>query len=50
MFDLEMLLGTENGKERTEEEYRKLFEQAGFHMTRIVKTVSPFSVIEGQKT
>ena len=50
MFDLEMLLGTENGKERTEDEFRQLFEQAGFHMTRIVKTVSPFSVIEGKKS
>jgi ubiquinone/menaquinone biosynthesis C-methylase UbiE len=49
MFDLEMLLGTENGKERTEKEYEKLFEQAGFKISRIVKTVSPFSVIEGKK-
>ena len=50
MFDLEMLLGTENGKERTEEEYRNLFKQAGFKITRVVKTVSPFSIIEGKKS
>jgi len=49
MFDLEMLLGTENGKERTKKEYEKLFEQAGFKISRIVKTVSPFSIIEGKK-
>ncbi len=49
MFDLEMLLGTERGKERTEEEFRQLFKEAGFKLTRVVKTVSPFSVVEGRK-
>ena len=49
MFDLEMLLGTKNGKERTEEEFRQLFEKAGFTNFRVLKTVSPFSIIEGKK-
>jgi len=49
ILDLEMLTGTENGKERTEEEFRKLFGASGFAFSRIVKTVSPFSIIEAVK-
>lgn len=44
-LDLEMLLI--GGRERTETEYQKLFETAGFKLTRIVRTHSPVSVIEG---
>ena len=33
--------------ERTAAEYRALFERAGFKLTRIVPTASPYSVIEG---
>jgi len=33
--------------ERTEAEYRALYEQAGFELTRVVATQSPYSVIEG---
>ena len=43
--DLEMLLQA-NGRERTAAEYRDLLRQAGFRMTRIVHTASPFSVVE----
>lgn len=35
-------------RERTEAEYRKLFEQAGFQLTRVVPTVAPISLIEGR--
>jgi hypothetical protein len=43
--DLAMLV--ENaGRERTGPEYQKLLQQAGFHMTRIVSTASPFSIVE----
>jgi len=45
-IDLNMLVIT-GGRERTEEEFRKLYEAAGFRLTRIVPTESPFSVIEG---
>jgi len=48
MFDLQMLIGSERGKERTENEFRNIFMQAGFNLSRVVKTVSPLSVIEGQ--
>ena len=47
-IDLNMLVMT-GGKERTEEEFRQLYEAAGFKLTRIVPTESPFSVIEGVK-
>ena len=49
IFDLQMLIGTEDGKERTETEFRDIFIQAGFNLSRVVKTVSPLCVIEGRK-
>ena len=45
-IDLNMLVMT-GGRERTEEEFRQLYEEAGFRLTRVVPTESPFSVIEG---
>jgi len=45
-IDLNMLVMT-GGRERTEAEFRELFERAGFRLTRVVPTESPFSVIEG---
>jgi hypothetical protein len=35
------------GQERTENEYRTLFNKTGFELTKIVPTISPDSVIEG---
>ena len=48
-IDLNMLVMT-GGRERTEEEFRQLYETAGFRLTRVVPTESPFSVIEGVRT
>jgi ubiquinone/menaquinone biosynthesis C-methylase UbiE len=45
LMDIEMLVAP-GGKERTEEEYKELFAKAGLRLTRIVKTESPYSVIE----
>ena len=45
-IDLNMLVMA-GGRERTEEEFRRLYESSGFRLTRIVPTESPFSVIEG---
>lgn len=45
-MDLNMLVMT-GGRERTEAEFRDLYERSGFRLTRIVPTESPFSVIEG---
>jgi hypothetical protein len=46
-LDLEMLLAL-NARERTAAGYQRLLERAGFHMTRVVPTASPFSVVEGR--
>jgi hypothetical protein len=46
LIDLEMLL-MPGGRERTEAEYRALFEAAGFRLTSVTPTQSPLSVIEG---
>ncbi len=48
LLDLEMLTSP-GGIERTKEEYRELLEQAGFRLTDIVPTKSPFSIIEAVK-
>jgi hypothetical protein len=47
-LDLVMLL-IPGGKERTENEYRALFERAGFELTHIVPTDAEVSVVEGKK-
>lgn len=45
-MDLNMLVMT-GGRERSEGEFRRLYEASGFRLNRIVPTESPFSVIEG---
>jgi ubiquinone/menaquinone biosynthesis C-methylase UbiE len=45
VLDLNMLV-MNGGRERTAEEFRKLFDAAGLKMTRIIPTLSPLSVIE----
>lgn len=47
-LDLTMML-IPGGKERTEAEYRALYEAAGFTLSRIVPTTTEISVIEGRK-
>ena len=44
-MDLEMLVCAA-GRERTADEYGLLLERAGFHLTRVVETASPFSGVE----
>ncbi len=36
------------GRERTEEEYSKLFTKTGFRLTRTIPTASPYFLIEGE--
>lgn len=43
--DLEMLLAAA-ARERTADEYARLFDQAGFRFSRVVESVSPLSLIE----
>jgi hypothetical protein len=45
--DLEMLIAAA-ARERTAAEYGRLLERAGFHLTRVVETASPFSVVEAR--
>jgi hypothetical protein len=47
-LDLVMLL-IPGGQERTEAEYRKLFDKAGFDLTRTVPTSTEVSILEGRK-
>lgn len=47
-LDLQMLQFLP-GCERTEKEYSDLFDKAGLVLTRIIPTISPFSIIEGVK-
>jgi C-methyltransferase len=44
-LDLEMLVGA-GARERSAAEYGQLLSSAGFRMTRVVETASPFSVVE----
>ena len=46
-LDVELLLTTPGGRERTEAEYRSLHSAAGFELTSITPTESLVSVIEG---
>ncbi len=48
IMDLNMLVML-GGVERTEGEFRSLFERSGFCLTRILPTEAEVSVIEGQK-
>ncbi|HEX9961818.1 MAG TPA: methyltransferase [Pyrinomonadaceae bacterium] len=48
IMDLEMLVSP-GGVERTAEEYRELLSRAGFRLTRIVPTASPYSIVEAVK-
>jgi hypothetical protein len=45
LLDVGMLLI--GGRERTEPEYRALFEAAGYRLTRVIPTQGPQHVLEG---
>lgn len=46
LLDIEMLLATPGGRERTEAEYGSLFTRAGLRLTRVVPTQAGLSVVE----
>lgn len=46
LLDLQMLQYLP-GCERTEKEYRQLFDDASLKLTRVIPTMSPFSILEG---
>ena len=47
LLDLHMMV-VAGGLERTEAEYRRLFADHGFRLTRVVPTAGHISVIEGR--
>ena len=49
LLDLEMLVLTPLGRERTKGEFSKLLRRAGFRLTRVIATHSPLSVVEAVK-
>jgi O-methyltransferase/methyltransferase family protein len=49
LTDMEMLL-VNDGRERTVDEYRRLFDAAAFTMIGVVETASRFSIIEARAT
>jgi SAM-dependent methyltransferase len=46
LVDLEMLIMTNGGRERTDKEYVALFEASGFALARVIPTRSPVAIIE----
>jgi hypothetical protein len=47
LLDLNMLVMS-GGRERTQEEYRSLFEASGFSLTRVIPTLAPMSILEAK--
>jgi hypothetical protein len=47
LFDLEMLMVTTGGRERTELEFSELFRSAGFELSRVLPTPSSVCIVEG---
>ena len=47
LLDLEMLVLTPRGRERTREEFQGLLKQSGFRLRRVVPTETHLSVVEG---
>ncbi|MGH7770163.1 MAG: methyltransferase [Candidatus Binatia bacterium] len=47
LLDLEMLVLTPGGRERTREEFEKLYQTAGFKLTGITGTGTHISIVEG---
>jgi hypothetical protein len=46
ILDVEAMIMTPGAKERNAQEYRQLFTESGFEVTRIIPTKSPMSIIE----
>lgn len=48
LVDIEMLVMTPGGAERTEDEFRELFAEAGFDLSSVISTPSYLFILEGQ--
>jgi len=49
LLDLEMLVLTPRGRERTKAEFARLLHGAGFRLSRVIATKSPLSIVEAAK-
>jgi len=49
LLDLEMLVLTPRGRERTKAEFARLLRGAGFRLSRVIATQSPLSIVEAVK-
>lgn len=49
LYDIQMLVGRNGGKERTKQEFKEIISQSGLKLNRIVQTAAPFSIIELKK-
>jgi len=49
LLDLEMLVLTPRGRERTKAEFVSLLRGAGFRLSRVIATESPLSIVEAVK-
>ena len=49
LLDLEMLVLTPRGRERTKSEFTTLLRGAGFRLSRVIATASPLSIVEAVK-
>lgn len=49
LLDLEMLVLTPRGRERTKNEFASLLRSAGFRLSRVIPTRSPLSIVEAVK-
>jgi hypothetical protein len=43
-LDLQMLLGSERGRERTRGDFERLFQKAGLRLADVVKTIAPVTL------
>ena len=48
LLDIEMLVVTEGGLERSQAQFRAVFEAAGLLLARVVPTMSPFCILEAR--
>ncbi|MEI8203305.1 MAG: methyltransferase [Bacteroidota bacterium] len=46
VLDIQMLIATSGGIERTREQYAQLLDDNGFKLNKVVRTLAPFSIIE----
>ena len=46
-LDVEMLVMTNGGRERTRAQYERLFESAGMRLARVISTRTPTAILEG---